>query len=84
MVTFITNNNSCNVFSCDDCGICLWASQDYHFFQDEVIGLTHNPQSGGPGFDIDMCSPGHFGKCLRNTLYPLTVGHTLSGCSVET
>jgi hypothetical protein len=31
-----------------------------------------------------MCSPGQFGKCLRNTPYPLILGHTLSGCSVET
>jgi hypothetical protein len=31
-----------------------------------------------------MCSPGQCDKCLRNTLYPPIVGHTLSGCSVET
>jgi hypothetical protein len=84
MVTFINNNNSCNFFSCDSHSIFLCTSQDYNFFQDEVIGIMHNPQSGGPGFDIGMCFPGQFGKCLRDTPYPLIVGHTLYGCSIET
>jgi len=46
-------------------GFTLCASQYYHCFHDEVIGLMPNPQPGGPGFDFGVLFSRKVGNRLR-------------------